>query len=338
MSKELSQEEKMKLLMAKVNKGFKGRNPLKLASDFGPKDKMSTGVDVIDKHIAGGWQKGNTSVIYGGNSCGKSSLCLSTVVEAQKQNQMILYIDLEHKFDPERAMQFGVDLTKLMLVEDIEYAEEAMDMINQVCPEGLIDLVIVDSIQGMAPKGEQETKKGKKKSIEDDEMALLARKLSKFFRNVSNSLSQSKTGLLLVGQLRMNLGSFIVTGKLSGGNALEHYAVLIMQMRRGAKANAPVEAIKEYYLDEETEQERYRTVKKPVGFECVCKIEKSHIFGASPEGTNFSLPFFTEHGFNKTPAEVVNVEDTQGEETEKPKAKQRGRKNGSKREISQGGE
>ena len=45
-----------------------------------------------------------------------------------------------------------------------------------------IDLIIVDSIQGLSPKGEQETKKGIAKSLEDDTMALLARKLSQFFR------------------------------------------------------------------------------------------------------------------------------------------------------------
>jgi RecA/RadA recombinase len=52
-------------------------------------------------------------------------------------------------------------------------------------------LIILDSIQGLSPHGEQyEGKADKEKSVEDDTMALLARKLSQFFRILKKALRQ----------------------------------------------------------------------------------------------------------------------------------------------------
>lgn len=312
MAKELSKQEKLRALMKEVNKDFKGRNPLQFASDAAEKGKISTGVELIDVKIGGGFQRGNVSIIYGGPGCGKSSICLHSTAKAQADGSTVMYIDLEHKFDAGRAKDLGVKLDELILIKDIQHAEEAMDILKRVCSEGLVDLIIVDSIQGMSPEGEQVTKKGKEKSFADDEMGILARKLSKFFRGIANDLDNGKAALLMVGQLRMNLGSFIVKGKLSGGNALEHFAVLIAQVRRGQKANAPVDTVKETYLDEETEQERFRTVKVPIGFECVMKVEKCHIHGGSREGTDFSMPFYFDTGF--LPPKENNVDETENKE------------------------
>lgn len=299
MAKELTKAEKLKALMRQVNKDYKGQSPLQFASDTEDKGKISTGIPEIDKQIGGGWQRGNVSVVFGGPGAGKSSICLHSVADAQKNGLICMYIDLEGKFDKARAKSLGVSLEELVFVssKEVRYAEQAMDIIRRVASEGLIDLIVLDSIQGMAPKGELETKQGKIKSTEDDTMALLARKLSQFFRGVVNPLSQGKAALLMIGQLRMNLGSFIVTGKLSGGNALEHFAVLILQVRHGPKANAPVITRKEFYIDEETEKERYRTVKEPCGHECVCKLNKCHVSGGSREGSEFSLPFYNDTGF-----------------------------------------
>ena len=229
---------------------------------------------------------------------GKSTLALNQIAEAQKQNKVCCYIDLEHSFDINWAQKLGVDLEKLILIEEIDNAEQVMDIIIELAKKKVVDLVIVDSIQAFSPKAEQE-KKGKVKSIADDEMALLARKLGKFFRVAGTPVFKGKVSVVLIGQVRtMGLGSFFTREGLSGGRALKHWAVITLYMRRGQKADAPKGEVKVSHVDEKGKKEE-DVIDGVVGFDCSIKIEKTKISGTKPELTELHLPFYFEHGFKK---------------------------------------
>jgi len=293
---EESRSDILKRVMGELNKSFK-KDVISFGSEHKSKERIPTGIEPFDKFIGGGIVKGNFAIFYGSESCGKSTLAYSLIANAQKEGKVCALIDMEHNFQEDRVAQLGIDTSKLILIENCETAEEAMDILRKLCQEKVIDLGIVDSIQALAPKGSMYTKTGKEKSIEDDEMALLARKMSKFLTTTAGFVHNGEVAIVLIGQTRVGgLGSFVTREVCTGGKAKDFWSVLTVRMRRGAKSDAPTEAQKVYFTDENG-KERYKTEHNIIGFESVLKIEKHKITGCSPEGSELRLPFYYESGY-----------------------------------------
>ena len=213
------------------------------------------------------------------------------------ESMVINNLLIHNSFDPKWAKNFGIDPEYLALGE-FDDAEAGMDNVVEVCNKGLVDLIVIDSIQGMCPRQEFESKQGKEKSLNDDTMALLPRRLSKFFAKAAPAVDNSNCAVVLIGQTRMDLGSFVVLEQLSGGNALQHWSSLTLHCRRGKKDGAPSKKI----LNEKTEKNE--TV--PIGFEMVAKVNKSKV--GPHEGNETRFPFYYGSGFIKPAEEVVNEE------------------------------
>lgn len=281
--------------MKEINKTY--GSVVKFGSDEPAKTYLSFGIPEIDA-FCGGITRGNFTVIYGSESTGKSTLALHTVAQAQKEGLICCYIDLEHGFNIERATQMGVNLEDLLLISNADNAEQAMDATIRLSKEKVVDLIIVDSIQAMSPDGEQQTKKGKEKSVNEDTMALLARRLGQFFRMCATPVYKGQVAVLLIGQVRtMGIGGFATHDGLSGGKALHHWATQIMYMRRGQKADAPCIKEKVVEIDEETEEETTKTVSRAIGFDCVLHLQKTKSSKSKPEGSQVHVPFTFEKGF-----------------------------------------
>lgn len=263
-----------------------GLNVLHFASDEKDWEKVAFDVEPLDKALGGGIPRGKFSVVWGPSQSGKTTLCYKMIAKAQKQGLRVCFMALEG-FDAERAVLFGVDLKTLILAR-FPKAEQALDTIIKLSKEKLVDVIIVDSIHSMAPKGELEEGKNKEqKSTEADTMALLARKLSQFFRMAIDPVYRGNVAVLLIGQTRTNVG-FIAFEQLSGGNALKHSAKLIINLRRGQKADAPTEKYKD---------ENGKTQHKIVGFDTCLKLEKVQVPNCSVEGTEIHIPYHFNRGF-----------------------------------------
>jgi RecA/RadA recombinase len=184
------------------------------------------------------------------------------------------------------AEKMGIDLNRL-LVARFPVAEEAFDSIIKLCNEKCVNLIVLDSIQSLSPTGEKVTKTGKEKSVEDDTFALLARKLSQFFRMTASGVAKGKVAILLIGQARTDLGSFIKLDALSGGHALQHWSAITLKAYRGSKADAP--------------RFKFKINGKAreiiIGFSLNIKIEKTKISGTAPENSSIMLPFYYEYAF-----------------------------------------
>lgn len=288
-----SKKDALNKLINEINRE-RGSNTIKFASSEEVPDRISFGDVELDELTGGGIPHKRFSILWGAKSAGKSTLCYNIIAEAQKAGKICAYIDMERTFDGAWATKQGVNLQTLVLGSEYATAENAMDDFIRFTKSKAVDLVILDSIQALSPKGEQESKKGKEKSLEDDTMALLARKLSQFFRISSSSVYTGNVAILLIGQARTNLGGFVAFDSLSGGHALNHWSSMTLHIGRGAKADAPVEKVK---VDGKTEE-------KIVGFNAVVKLEKIKISSkigdkTTPEGTNINLPFYYESGFKK---------------------------------------
>jgi protein RecA len=291
---ELSKEqqerkEKLNTVLRDINKQYNDPTMMKFASEEPPKESIPVGNKAIDEFLGGLAVIGNFIIIYGSEGVGKSTLAYNQVAEAQRNGKICAYIDLEHTIDKTRLVQFDVKLDSLILVENCETAEQAMDITIKLAKERVVDLIIIDSIQAMSPHDEQFEGKGEKeRSMSADEMALLARKMGKFLRRTAPFIYKGKVAVLLIGQIRTGgLGSFITHETLTGGHGVKHWSILTVSMRKGQGADAPTEK----YEEDGKKKERR------IGFDCVLKIEKTKKSTSKPELSELHIPFYFDVGF-----------------------------------------
>ncbi|NJR42269.1 MAG: hypothetical protein HC767_06045 [Akkermansiaceae bacterium] len=73
-------------------------------------ERISTGCLTLDSVLGGGIARGRVVEIFGPESCGKTSLAVCIMAEAQKQfpNDNVVLMDLESSFDINYGMRLGL--------------------------------------------------------------------------------------------------------------------------------------------------------------------------------------------------------------------------------------
>ena len=295
LSKEQEERKgKLKAVMNEINKNIEGAD-VNFANTIEVKERQSFGYKCLDKLTGGGIVRGNCSVIWGSKGCGKTTIALKLIATAQKEGKIAAYLDVERSYDSEWAKTFGVDTESLVYLV-CPTAEAVMDSVIKLCKEKVVDVIVLDSVQGLSPHGEQYEGKGEKeKSVEQDTMALLARKMSQFFRMATPYIADAKCALLLIGQARMDLGSFVKMETLSGGHALMHNSRLILRLRRGQGVDAPSEKRPTGEKDKNG-KDKMEDIK--IGFDAVIHVNKSQIQNCT-EGDEVHVPFYFSSGIKE---------------------------------------
>lgn len=190
-------------------------------------DVIKTGVLPLDVALGvGGIPKGRIIEIYGPESSGKTTLCLSLISEVQKHDGVVAFIDAEHALDPAWAQKLGVKIESL-LVSQPDTGEQALQITEQLIRSGGVDLVVVDSVAALVPQAEIEGEMG------DAQMGMQARLMSHALRKLTGILSKSKTTIIFTNQLRLKIGIMFGNPETtSGGLALKFYASIRMDVRK----------------------------------------------------------------------------------------------------------
>lgn len=196
--------------------------------------RLPTGILGLDILTGGGWAKGKINQVWGAEGVGKSTVMLLSIAHAQKKVDDFLaaYLNNERTLDRTYAEALGVNFDELLVAETTT-TEEAGDLVNDLAdPATGVDFIAFDTIQALSPEGEIQTSAGKEKSLADNTMALMPRAWSQFLRMyTSKNLGMT---LLLGSQVRMDLGSNKPTAKETGGNAIKHYNLLTVSMKKMA--------------------------------------------------------------------------------------------------------
>jgi len=293
---QISQERRDKLnnTLRDLNKSF-GKESIKFANTIEVRERLPFKHKCLNKLTGGGVPKGTYTCIWGGKGTGKSTEVFDLIAESQKANQICFYINGERSYDPLYAQKRGIDTEKLVII-NVQTLEEGLDVIIKLAKEKVADLIIFDSIHGLAPKGElYEGKAEKEKSVGQDTMALRARKLTQFFEMATAFVADAKCAVVLLAQSRMDLGNFIKLETLTGGHALMHFNRLIMRFRRGQKADAPME---KRDTGEVSEKGKAVMESVPIGFDLVVHIDKSQLQGCT-EGNEIHVPFYYDGGIKE---------------------------------------
>lgn len=221
-------EKALKLAIEKIEKDFGKGSIMKLG------DKPSVSVDAIptgslDLDIAlgiGGIPKGRIIEIYGPESSGKTTLAQHIVAECQKKGGIAAFVDAEHALDPEYAKNIGVKIEDL-LISQPDTGEQALDITEELVRSGAVDIIVVDSVAALVPKAEIDG------SMEDQQMGLQARLMSKALRKLTGIIGKTNTTVIFINQLRMKIGVMFGNPETTtGGNALKYYSSVRMEIRR----------------------------------------------------------------------------------------------------------
>ncbi|GAB4837792.1 hypothetical protein Ancab_027315 [Ancistrocladus abbreviatus] len=190
---------------------------------------VSTGCFALDIALGiGGLPKGHVIEIYGPEASGKTTLALHVIAEAQKLGGYCAFIDAEHALDPTLAEAIGVNTQNLLLAQP-DCGEQALSLVDTLIRSGSVDIVVVDSVAALVPKGELDGEMG------DADMAMQARLMSQALRKLSHSLSLSQSVLLFISQLRAKLNTFGFGAPAEvtcGGNAFKFYASVRLNTKR----------------------------------------------------------------------------------------------------------
>lgn len=198
---------------------------------------LSTGIPLLDE-LMRGIKRGGHTFLYGPNKVGKTTLAGRFVAAMQAAGLRGLFIDHENRLDPLWWKLQGVDLDLLDILVGGDDFEEDMDAAFALIRQGIYQFLVVDSITGKPARGEMQDKAGKGKSFTDDTVALLARKLSEWFRKVGPALGRLKIPVIELSQVRatnLHAGAYL---DMSGGNAAKHWASTILKLSRGPKITA----------------------------------------------------------------------------------------------------
>ncbi|GAB2291839.1 hypothetical protein Dimus_026090 [Dionaea muscipula] len=191
---------------------------------------VSTGSFSLDIALGiGGFPKGRVVEIFGPEASGKTTLALHVIAEAQKLGGYCAFIDAEHALDPLLAETIGVNTQNLLLSQP-DCGEQALSLVDTLIRSGSVDVVVVDSVAALVPKGELDGEMG------DAHMAMQARLMSQALRKLSHSLSLSQCILIFINQVRAKLSTFGGFGGpvevTCGGNALKFYASIRLNIKR----------------------------------------------------------------------------------------------------------
>ncbi len=222
-------EKALELAIKQIQKDFGDGSIMKL----GENTKMNIGIIPtgslnLDNALGiGGVPRGRIVEIYGAESSGKTTLTLHIIAEAQKAGGVAAFIDAEHALDPTYAKALGVDIDE-MLISQPDNGEQALEIADMLVRSGAVDVIVIDSVAALVPKAEIEGE------MQDQQMGLQARLMSKALRKLTGNLNKSDTTMIFINQIREKIGGFGFGPQTTttGGRALKFYSSVRMEVKR----------------------------------------------------------------------------------------------------------
>lgn len=209
---------------------------------------IPSGCLMLDLVLSGGYPLGRIVNIVGDKSTGKTLLAIEACANfALTYEGTIHYIETEAAFDNDYAQMLGMPMDRIVFPEDIrtveaffEYVSEAIKSHTESEEPGLI---ILDSLDALSDKAEMEA------DFEKGTYGMGKPKgLSKMFRMLAKNLEKTKLALIIISQVRYNIGvTFGEKYTRSGGKALDMYASLILWLAEIEKIKRTIKGMERIY-------------------------------------------------------------------------------------------
>lgn len=239
LDQEFGQDHELEAVLKDIKKQY-GDGAVMLLGDSKVMDieAISSGSLSLDCALGiGGYPKGRIVEIFGPESCGKTTLAIHAVAEAQKQGLKAAYIDAENAFDRDYAEALGVDVNKLFFAQP-DCGEDCLEIATKLISSGKIGILVIDSVAALTPKAELEG------AIGDSRVGLQARLMSQALRKMVSIIKKSNCCCIFINQLRDKIGVMFGNPETTtGGNALKFYASIRLDVRKSSQVKDGDEAI-----------------------------------------------------------------------------------------------
>jgi recombination protein RecA len=220
-------EKNIELALSSITKQFGEGSIMRLGSNAKMKvETLTTGSLAVDLALGvGGLPKGRIVEIYGPESSGKTTFCLSVIAEAQKLGGLAAFIDVEHALDPKYARVVGVKL---------DSGEDALNIMETLIRSNSIDVIVLDSVAALTTRAELDGQMG------DMTMGAQARLMSQAMRRLTAVVSKTQCVCIFTNQIREKIGVMFGNPETtSGGRALKFFASVRIDIRRKDQIKTP---------------------------------------------------------------------------------------------------
>ena len=228
-------EKNIELALSSITKQFGEGSIMRLGSNAHMKvETLSTGSLAVDLALGvGGLPKGRIVEIYGPESSGKTTFCLSVIAEAQKAGGLAAFIDVEHALDPKFARIAGVNLDDL-LVSQPDSGEDALNIMETLIRSNSIDVIVLDSVAALTTPAELDGQMG------DATVGAQARLMSQAMRRLTAVVSKTNCICIFTNQIREKIGVMFGSPETtSGGRALKFFSSVRIDIRRRDQIKTP---------------------------------------------------------------------------------------------------
>jgi recombination protein RecA len=231
-------------ILAKLLKDFgeasvvKASDPVVNHVDFIPFPSYTMG----DAAHIWGWPRGRISQVHGLPGSGKTFYALLSVKQAQMADpeSIQVWVDTEFQFNTKWAETLGIDVERLMIIQENDGAKVFSRLFGRVNDKGaknklgVVDyiksgeldcnFIVLDSIANIVPPVE------KGRNFEDQNIAALARFLPGAFNRAAADISGTKAAMLCINQARVDMASRFGGITYPGGFKYKHILSLAVRL------------------------------------------------------------------------------------------------------------
>jgi recombination protein RecA len=214
---------------------------------------ISTGCEVLNCVLGGGWARGRIGNIVGDKSTGKTLLVIEACANfaALEPGGDIFYREIEAAFDIPYAQRLGLPKDRVDFGEPGQFTtvEDIFEDLQAICERAIVRkkngrktrpiLYIVDSLDALSDRAEQE------RDVDKGSYGVnKAKKLSELFRKLVGKLARADVTVLIISQVRDNINAtFGKKYKRSGGHALDFYASHVLYLAQIQRIKAVREGV-----------------------------------------------------------------------------------------------
>lgn len=195
-----------------------------------PTWRLPTGILTLDRILGGGIPSGSVVQLYGAPSSGKTTLAYHITGQAVKLGYNTLLVPLEG-YSERYARMCGVNTNADNFNK---FAADFAEITFNICIEAIrnsdTQVIVMDSISTAKPKADLE-KKQKTNNMESGyNIGTQARAVSDFISKMRQPLTRNQAIFVTVNQLSYHIGSWGASKKPKGGEALQYFSDIKINM------------------------------------------------------------------------------------------------------------
>jgi recombination protein RecA len=209
-----------------------GADSLMRVSDIPDYHVLPTGSLALDYALGiGGLPEGRIIEYYGPPGIGKTTMAILNMIAAQHQypDKMVAFFDVEHTFDKNLAVAFGLDPERCYWFESDD-AEEVADKVRMVTgnEDQLFSVATLDSIGSMISRAEME------KKADEESVGRVPKIVTRMMKQSNSLCPRNRVTLILINQMRAAIGSYGADTDTPGGWSLKFETTIKVKFKRTA--------------------------------------------------------------------------------------------------------